>query len=154
MFNSKNMKQKKGFTLIELLVVVGVISILAATVIVNLRGVRERAMDTRVQGAMGQVRSVAEIIHMRAGALGYSALCAATESASTLNATPTELATLDAEIFANNGGNSEVCFSTATDYCVSARFIEVGQHWCISSIGRVGRTTTSCTTATACPPFI
>ncbi len=152
MFNLKNMKQKKGFTLIELLVVVGVISILAATVIVNLRGVRERAMDARVASAIGQVRSVAEVIHMRAGALGYSALCVATGTASTLAATPTELATLQTEIRANdNVTGNEVCWSSVTDYCVSTLLVEGGtNHWCVTSAGRSGRTNSNCTSTTAC----
>jgi len=143
------MKQKKGFTLIELLVVVGVISILAATVVVNLRGARERAMDSRVASALGQVRSIAEMIHARTGS--YASLCATAGGGTgiRLAVTPTELSTLRDEIFANNGSNAEVCWSSATDYCVHARLLEATQFWCIRSDGRAGRTTGTCISATA-----
>jgi len=138
------MKQKKGFTLIELLVVVGVISILAATVVVNLRGARERAMDSRVASALGQVRVVAEMIHARHNT--YASLCAG----AVLSTTTAELATLSAEIDLNNGGSpAAVCHASATDYCVSALLIEGGtSHWCVRSDGRAGRATSACGGAT------
>jgi len=137
------MKKEKGFTLIELLVVVAVIAILASTVLVNLRGARERAMDTRVIVSLGQIRSVAEIIHSRTGS--YTTLCSGT-ALGTIEGLPV----LAADIDANNGAATSpaVCHATVTDYCVSSILNTAGEVWCINSAGRSRVTTTPCTVAT------
>jgi len=126
-------------------VVVGVISILAAPVVVNLRGARERAMDSRVASALGQVRVMAEMIHARTG--NYLTLC---RTGNLLNTTPAELVTLATEIATNDSvATAETCLVTIADYCVSAQLREAGQHWCVSSAGRAGRTTSACLFATS-----
>ena len=140
------MKKEKGFTLVELLVVVSVIAILASTVLVNLRGARERAMDTRVIMSLGQIRGIAAIIHSRTG--NYAALCAASPAVSTLAVTD-GLPALAMDIDANNGtaSNPAVCVAAGNDYCVSSPLNVPGEFWCVTSRGRSSRTAASCTTA-------
>lgn len=48
---------KKGFTLIELLIVITIIGILAALVITNVQGVRERARDARRKSDLTSIKS-------------------------------------------------------------------------------------------------
>ena len=142
------MKKEKGFTLVELLVVVSVIAILASTVLVNLRGARERAMDSRVITSLSQVRAVAEIIQSRTG--GYVGLCGSGTTLGSIEGLPV----LATDIEANNGaGIGIICHATATDYCVSSLLNETAPaaHWCINSAGRSVRTTatTPCVSATS-----
>ncbi len=140
------MEKEKGFTLIELLVVVAVIAILASTVLVNLRGARERAMDARVISALGQTRAVAEIVYSRDG--NYANLCEGATSLRTADTT-NGLDALQAEITANNGDTGvTACFATGNTYCVSSALNETGQFWCVNSGGKSGRATEACATAT------
>ena len=145
------MKKEKGFTLIELLVVVSVIAILASVVLVNLRGARERAMDTRVISSLGQVRAVAEIIQSRTG--GYVGLCGTTTTLGTIEGLPA----LATDIEANNNpvtvGVGIACHVDAANYCVSSLLNETPTaHWCINSAGRSVRivvTSSPCTVPTS-----
>ena len=138
------MKKEKGFTLVELLVVVSVIAILASTVLVNLRGARERAMDTRIISSLGQVRAVAEIIQSRTGV--YTELCGGGAVGATLSSTtPDGLNVLRADIDTNNGaGAPPACHADAASYCVSSQLNEAptAAFWCINSAGRSNRIVT------------
>ena len=61
---------KKGFTLIELLVVIAIIGILSGTVIVSMSGTQESAKDSRINSALGQMRTAAEVYKFSAAGGG------------------------------------------------------------------------------------
>jgi prepilin-type N-terminal cleavage/methylation domain-containing protein len=61
---------KKGFTLIELLVVIAIIGILSGTVIVSMSGTQESAKDSRINSALGQMRTAAEVYKFSEGGNG------------------------------------------------------------------------------------
>jgi prepilin-type N-terminal cleavage/methylation domain-containing protein len=122
------MKNKKGFTLIELLVVIAVIAILASIVFVNLGGARQSAQNTKVISAMGQIRSVAEMIYIEDG--NYENIC----SGSVLGP-DSNLQVLNGVISAN--ADIDECYVTPTtyaDYCVQVTLVG-GDTWCVSSAG-------------------
>ena len=121
-------KNKKGFTLIELLVVMSVIAILAATVMVNMQGAGDRARDTRAISAMGQLRTIAQIVYAQHGSFGTN-LCASNSTFGAAN----DLQTLQAEIDANNGTGVIECIATNNTYCISTGLNEGS--WCIDSTG-------------------
>jgi prepilin-type N-terminal cleavage/methylation domain-containing protein len=128
------MKNKKGFTLIELLVVIAVIAILASIVFVNLGGARESAQDTRIISAMGQVRSVAEMLYLE-NDYNYDGVCAPGDDLSTTG----DLGILKTEI-EGAGGNPLKCYVDDTDqaYCVDVT-LPGGDTWCVSSDGTSSR---------------
>ncbi len=149
--NSKqknNMKSNKGgFTLIELLVVIAIIGILAAIVLVSLRGATSSAKNARIQSSLGQTRSIAAMIYDKDNA--YTNLCAA----GTINENNTsfqELATIEADLTAQYGASNNACFGNASDYCVSARLLPATEtsHFCIKSDGKAGKATSACTGVT------
>jgi type IV pilus assembly protein PilA len=135
------MKKEKGFTLIELLVVVAVIAILASVVLVNLRGARERAQDSRIISALGQVRAVAEIIYSRDGK--YNELCVSGTSLKIADTT-NGLDALQTEMTTNGG--TVACFASGNDYCVSSKLND-SQYWIVNGKGKSGRKSTACTAA-------
>lgn len=57
------LKQTKGFTLIELLIVITIIGILAALVLVNLQGVRERARDARRKSDLNSIKTALRLYY-------------------------------------------------------------------------------------------
>lgn len=58
LYSIHNTKDKsKGFTLIELLIVIAIIGILAAFVLTNLQGVRERARDARRKSDLNALKT-------------------------------------------------------------------------------------------------
>ena len=133
------MKSKKGFTLIELLVVIAIIGILAAIVLVALRGAPARAKDARIKSGVNQARSQAELIWTDDS--DYDNLCAADNTLDNTNAT---LDTLEVDIAGQQGEDlvADVhlrCYVSGTDkYCVSARLVNDTDQWfCVDSAGRV-----------------
>lgn len=52
---------KKGFTLIELLIVIAIIGVLAALLMVNFVGIRQRARDAQRKSDLRQIQSALEI---------------------------------------------------------------------------------------------
>lgn len=72
---------KKGFTLIELLVVIGIIGLLAAFLVPNLIGARDRAKEAAVKGVLHSVQLAVESYQMEnetypiARSIGIETLC-------------------------------------------------------------------------------
>lgn len=56
-------KKLSGFTLIELLVVISIIGILAALILANMVGIRERAADTKTKNDMNQLKTALRIVY-------------------------------------------------------------------------------------------
>ena len=54
---------QKGFTLIEILVVVSIIGILAAMLLANMVGIRERAADTRAKNNINQLKNALRLYY-------------------------------------------------------------------------------------------
>jgi len=132
----KNMKNKKGFTLIELLVVIAIIGILAAIVLVSLRGAPGKAKDARIQTALNQARTQAEMIWVDDST--YADLC----NAGTLNDTSvnygTELSAIENDIYSQQSSDSVQCFADTDSYCISASLAsDATKYFCIDSTGNV-----------------
>jgi prepilin-type N-terminal cleavage/methylation domain-containing protein len=133
--------KNKGFTLIELLVVIAIIGILAAIVLVSLRGAPARANDARIKSDINQARTQAELIW--ADNSSYADLCAVTlnENADGYEA---KLAALENDIIERQGGEIGTddaimtCYATRDDYCMSVQLTADDlEYFCVDSAGNV-----------------
>jgi prepilin-type N-terminal cleavage/methylation domain-containing protein len=133
------MKNKKGFTLIELLVVIAIIGILAAIVLVSLRGAPARAKDARIQSAITQVRTQAELMWAEPGSSSYINLCGSGNTSLNDTYGDGELGILQDDIKSQQGGTLNlVCYATTNKYCVAAQLASDNtKYFCIDSEGRV-----------------
>jgi len=149
------MKNKKGFTLIELLVVIAIIGILAAIVLVSLRGAPGKAKNARIQSALNQVRTHAEMIWVDNST--YAALCE--NAGNTLNVAAgdyqVELTALQNDIYSQQATDDLQCYADEDSYCISAALSTSDAadptYYCVDSFGNVIKEADPCTAVdTAC----
>jgi type IV pilus assembly protein PilA len=137
------MKRQKGFTLIELLVVIAIIGILAAVLMVNLSGTRNKAKDSAIKLEMGQIRTAMESAAMGV-TTGYDGLLAS----------DTDVLNLVGGITDNDGVlvTGEI-YDDADEYCV-VYTLPGGGTWCVDATGHSGPPTgaTSCSVSHVCVP--
>lgn len=132
------MKKKKGFTLIELLVVIAIIGILAAIVLVSLRGAPDKAKNARIQSALNQARTQAEMLYIEGGATGYVGLCDTGDD--TLTETGS-LGILEDDIAEELGATDLTlptyltCFESASSYCLSVDLLGTAGWFCVDDDG-------------------
>lgn len=142
---------KRGFTLIELLVVIAIIGILAAIVLVSLRGATAKARDARIASAFSQLRTSVELFSAdNNGAYNGSnpatlqTICQNTNcSAYTANSPANNICTLCAEIANQNGGTRPTFQASDSEYCAYARVAsDANRYFCIDE-GRAYEGTTN-----------
>ena len=117
------MKKNKGFTLIELLVVIAIIGILAAIVLVSLRGARGKAMDARIKAEVSQVPSLAEMYYSD-NDYSFKDFC-----------TSTDLDDIKADI-QKISGQAATCYDSEDAFCFSAYLPDAKKWFCVDSDGR------------------
>jgi general secretion pathway protein G len=61
---TRNSKCRKGFTLVEILIVIGIIGLLAAFLVPNLLGAKDRGKEAAVKGVMHSVQLAIESYQM------------------------------------------------------------------------------------------
>ncbi len=129
-------RREKGFTLIELLVVIAIIGILATIVLVSLNSARNKAKDTAIKSGLDQARVVAEMFYDDNS--DYDGIT---------NSNPTDMDTINDNVYANNGGTNMTVYEINTAYCIQSALKSSGSH-CIDSTGYAG-STANCDAANA-----
>ena len=124
---------KKAFTLIELLVVIAIIGLLAAIVLVNVRGAKTKANDANIQSFIHQVRNAAEFYYIQNNE-SYVGVCDAENTLSNSG----DLGILESAIKKENGNQDVYCFVSAggKDFAASSPLVaRQGKYWCVESAG-------------------
>ena len=117
---------KKFFTLIELLVVIAIIAILAAIVLVSVANVRNRSYDSRIESALNQIRTQAEIVYEDSSPNAYTNVTCGHASISPLCADINTIV-----------GTNPTIVPGADAYCAkSVLKSSASQYWCVDSTGR------------------
>lgn len=135
--------QPNGFTLIELLIVIAIIGILASLILGSIALSRNKAHDTRIRNALGQIRWLAEEAYDSQGG-DYTNW--------TQHATiQSGLTILLEDIDLNYGNPAGAPYVTALretqiqNYCISAPLRnEAGKYYCIDNSGIFKTTTAEC----------
>ena len=128
-------KFQKGFTLIELLVVIAIIGILAAVLLVNLAGTRNRAKDAAIKLEMGQIRTGVESFFLTNST--YVDACAS----------GTDCGALQTDITGKQGGTGQLNFFSTSEWCVLYTLNSPTAFWCVDATGYAGAPTTGTTCA-------
>ncbi len=127
-------KKPKGFTLIELLVVIAIIGILAAIVLVSLRGARNAAYDAEIKMEIAQVRAEAEIFYADNGTYtGYSVGTALVPPTCSVDST-----------------YQKSISASGQDIAIWADLCKGTNDWCVDSTGKSGNISTDPTVG-ICP---
>jgi prepilin-type N-terminal cleavage/methylation domain-containing protein len=139
-------RKHAGLTLIEVIIVIAIISLLATLILGAIGNSRNKAFDTRIRNAIGQIRWLAESVYDTQGA-NYTNW--------TQHSTIQENLTLLLEDIDLNYGDpagppyvAALRESQITDYCISAPLRnEPGRYYCIDNTG-VFKTSNA-----ACPDY-
>jgi prepilin-type N-terminal cleavage/methylation domain-containing protein len=137
-------KLNKGFTLIELLVVIAIIGILSGLIIVSMGSAQNQAKDARIKADMDQIRTVAQMYNMGAGAGTFGTAAALGSCATAGFATSTDGAALCTDM--NSQGGDAAVLNIAVgggSYCMSKALNTGGLYNCVDSTSAVKTSTTA-----------
>ena len=110
------------------------IGILAAIVLVSLRGAPSKAKNARIESALNQVRTQAEMLYVDNNS--YTDVCGASATALGSSA---ELQALQSDI--TDQGGTIGCYGDADNYCVYSSLLGGAGYFCVDSAGHAGEYT-------------
>ncbi len=145
MYNNRS----KGFTLIELLVVIAIIGILSAVVLASLNTARQKGNDAAVQSNLNTVQTQAEIYYGNQSPQSYGVTASTCSTPSSMFVGDTTISNALAQATNVSGSANVACFSTGSQYAVSAK-LSTGKYWCVDSTGFAGQRV-GAATASSCP---